>query len=454
MAGFVASSFAQSDSGRQIRGEAVVLAVDDFQSHISETRYFIRDEKTGVPQELKFLDRAPDNFRTGATVSATGKEIAQQITLRGVDVMIERPIVSALLAASSRVAAPAAGPTALSANAAPASFTQNVIVMRVNFLDQTVSCSMATCDSNVFGATNSVQSLYAETSYGNLNYTGKTIGTYTIAARTTDSCPNPYLPTLESWAALADAQAQAAGVDLSAYTEKVYVFPTPNPCGGQRGYATIGGSPEMSWIWICNDPEVVAHEMGHNLGMHHASTSNNEYGDYSDIMGSTAFGLRDLDAPHRDQFNWIPSGNVAEVTAGGTYTLAPLELVPSGTALPQALKIRKADTNEYYYFSFRQPINYDSILPTFNSGVYTNGVSVHRFAGATANNIHTYFLQGLTDGASFTDSTNKITVTQIRHDSSGAKVTINMGSAAAASVSASSLLFADQALNTTSTAQT
>jgi hypothetical protein len=161
--------------------------------------------------------------------------------------------------------------------------------------------------------------------------------------------------------------------------------------------------------------------MGHNLGMNHASMPGSEYGDHSDIMGISLLAVRDLDAPHRVEFGWIPSTHLRTVTASGTYTIAPLEFNPAQTSLPQALKIYKADTHEYYYISFRQPLGYDSVLPKFYSGLYTNGVSVHRWAGSNA---HTYFLKGLTDGNSFVDSTNHVTVKQLSHSSGAARVEV------------------------------
>jgi gametolysin peptidase M11 len=435
---FAGSASAQS-AQKHIRGQAIVLVADDFKNHSSETQYYVRDEETGNLQALRFTDTAPQGFRTGAVIEVAGPAQGEYLTLQSADARVQKaapisPLMPAVQTAS-----------------APVTFSQDTLVILLNFLDQAAVCTVSTCSANVFGAANSAQSLYAETSHGNVTYTGATVGPYTIAVNSTDSCASPYLPTFEAWGALADAEAQKAGIDLSGYTEKVYVIPS-DPCGKERGYATIGGSPGLAWIAICHDPEVFTHEMGHNLGMAHARTLTNEYGDESDIMGNTTVGLRNLDAPHRDQFNWIPAANLLNITASGTYTIAPLELGPSQTSLPQALKIFKPDTNEYYYFSFRQPIGYDTLLPTLNSGTYTGGVSVHRFAGPNANDVHTFFLQALTDGASFTDSVNKLTVTQISHERSGAKVTITMGGAAAV-LSPNNLSFAAQVVSTTSSAQ-
>ena len=437
---FAYGAAAQNAPRIQVSGEAMVLAVDDFETHESETQYYVREAQAGIVRQVRFLDRAPETFRTGASVTVSGALRAGQIEAGGADVRLTKPGPIAPLASVSQT------------TAAPVQFAQRAIIILLNFTDRAAVCSTNSCDTNVFGQSNSVQSLYKEASHGNISYTGTTVGPFTIAVSTTTPCPSPYLPTFEQWAALADTQAQNAGIDLSGYTEKVYVLPAYDPCGSQRGYATIGGSPGMAWISVCQDPEVYAHEMGHNLGMHHAGVAANEYGDLSDIMGSTTVGMRGLNAAHRDQFNWLPPGNLVNVAAGGAYTLAPLEIMPAQTSLPQALKILKADTNEFYYFSYRQPVGYDTLLPSFNSGIYTGGVNVHRFAGPSANNIHTYFLQALSDGESFTDTVNNITITQISHDSSGAKLKVAMGGSAA-DVSPANISFGNEAVGSTTASQ-
>jgi hypothetical protein len=330
--------------------------------------------------------------------------------------------------------------------ASGAVIAQRVIVMLVNFRDAAIPCNRIGCDASVFAAANSVRAIYKETSYGRVSYSGTTVGPFTISASSTDACRSPYLPTLDGWASQADAQAKKAGVNLGGYTEKVYLLPYTSRCGGFKGYSTIGGSPGMAFIFACNATDLIAHEMGHNLGMNHASRPGSEYGDHSDIMGISMLGLRGLDAAHRDEFGWI---RAQTVTRGGTYSIAPLELNPATTSLPQALKIYKADTHEYYYFSLREPLGYDAILPRLDGGVYTNGVSVHRFAGSNA---HTYFLQGLTDGGSFVDTYNKITAKQLSHGATGARVTVSMGHAAP-TVMATTLSYAAQSVGTASGAQ-
>jgi hypothetical protein len=56
------------------------------------------------------------------------------------------------------------------------------------------------------------------------------------------------------------------------------------------------------------------------------------------------------------------------------------------------------------------------------ASTYTNRVNVYRYPGSGA--VFTYFLQGLADGSSFTDTVNGVTVTQVSHDVNTATVQV------------------------------
>jgi hypothetical protein len=87
---------------------------------------------------------------------------------------------------------------------------------------------------------------------------------------------------------------------------------------------------------------------------------------------------------------------------------------------PQALKIAKPDTNEYYYLSYRQPLGFDANLSSF----YLGGLNVHRYQGSGA--VQTYFLDSLLDGESFIDAVNGITITQISHSDVNVTIQVQM----------------------------
>src|SRR5205085_4675237 len=132
------------------------------------------------------------------------------------------------------------------------------------------------------------------------------------------------------WATAAAAQARAAGVDLSAYQHVVYAFPQTTACVWS-GLSYMPGS--TSWINGDMSLRAVGHELGHNLGVNHASslacTSNGvavtlsttcnvlEYGDPYTIMGSGATRLQDT--WHLAELGWV---SPQVVTTAGAYLVA------------------------------------------------------------------------------------------------------------------------------------
>jgi hypothetical protein len=197
----------------------------------------------------------------------------------------------------------------------------------------------------------------------------------------------------------------------------MYVMPR-NACPG-TGFATLGGTPSLSWIFSCETGPSYAHEMGHNLGMHHASDPTREYGDPTDPMGTGSWAIRGLNAPHREQLGWLPTGTTQAVSQSGTYDVAPLAMDPAAAAAPQALTIRKPDTGEQYYLSYRLAQGYDNYISSW----YYGKLSVHKYAG-NASPTRTYLLAGLADGETFTDEASGLSITLESHGPASARVNI------------------------------
>ena len=116
----------------------------------------------------------------------------------------------------------------------------------------------------VFGAGASVTNFFYEASYQQTSLTGNVFGPYTISISST-GCDYYGI------AMAAEQAATAAGVSLSSYARRVYAFPS-NGCGWW-GLGTVGGYPSMAWINGSFQNGVVAHEMGHNLGLYHSTRS-------------------------------------------------------------------------------------------------------------------------------------------------------------------------------------
>ena len=124
-------------------------------------------------------------------------------------------------------------------------------------------------------------------------------------------------------------------------------------------YSWLNGSGGMSL-------RVMSHELGHNVGTHHASSmsctvsgvrvslaqrsscTSSEYGDPFTVMGSSS------NYQHtnfsRGNFGWLQAANTQTVTASGDYTLSPVE---GGTGVV-ALRIQRTSST-YLTLEFRQP---------------------------------------------------------------------------------------------------
>jgi hypothetical protein len=229
-----------------------------------------------------------------------------------------------------------------------------------------------------------------------------------------------------TWANEADIEVTNLGVDLGLYQHKMYVIPRiSGVCSGWSGLAQVGcGSSCRSWMRTTT-ATVYAHEIGHNLGMHHASTDLDndgvidlEYGDQSDIMGSSSI-WRQFNGPHKVQMAWVPETEVVELFGGGVwdFTIDALEIDPALALNPQVIRISRPDwPTRPYYLSYRAQIGYDITL----SSTYRNRLQVHSAQGS-----RTYYIDGLDDGETFDDPTAfNLVITQLSHDATTVTIQI------------------------------
>lgn len=146
----------------------------------------------------------------------------------------------------------------------------------------------------------------------------------------------------------AESMAAAQGIDLSQYTNRVYIFPYSTACSWIAGTSDgIGGY--RSWIVLdptfcpdsrgaCQSWHLFAHELGHNLGLWHASRlscvdeagqpvtlSDNctlaEYMDGYDVMGCCGSEL--FSNFNRARAGWIPAAKQVTIAESGDYTITP-----------------------------------------------------------------------------------------------------------------------------------
>ncbi len=279
------------------------------------------------------------------------------------------------------------GTGARPASAQPAAATtQTLAVVLVNFTDDTrTPFTTDQMRSQVFTDPHSVSAFFAEQSFGRVSFTGRVsangdvFGWYTVARSPSAGC------AFTTWSASADAAAATAGVDLSAYDHVAYIFPQQTSCA----FSGVGMMPGRE-VWINGDisVRVIGHELGHNLGVHHASSlrcldangspvplalpvssrcTSSEYGDPFDTMGS-GNALHE-NAWHKAQSGWLAAGAV-QTLSSGTTTIAPDEF-PVGNE-PQLVRVPSVGANSLW-LDYRQPFGFDVFSST---DPVVNGVSI------------------------------------------------------------------------------
>ncbi len=304
------------------------------------------------------------------------------------------------------------GGTATPTTSAAVQGPQTALVVMLNFNDQPIECSQADLQGRMFGGSGStLDQGFRQGSNNLVSFSGQVIGPFTINYSKGGSCD------YNGWATAANALAQAAGFNPQNYMRVSYTMPRNLNCGW-LGLGALGGTqPTPSWVQQCTSTGTFSHEIGHNLNFHHAATPGSEYGDASDPMGAAK--LVQANAPNRVMAGWLAGSQVQDVTVGGTYSITVLEATaPSG---PQVLRLRKADTNEYYYLSMRQPVGVDTNLWT----TYQNNVSVHQSTGVMP--AYTILLSSLAGGQAWSDAANGITVTSLGVSGSTATVSVALG---------------------------
>jgi hypothetical protein len=363
-----------------LNGRLLVIQADDAISGHSELLHFIEDRKSGKRYRVHF-DSPPVGLRHGAEVTLTGSEQNGEI-----------------YAAAGSMSA--TGSETVTTENVPTG-EQRTLIMIADFSDAAVGCSVDAIRNTMFDDPDgkSVDALYREMSLGDIYFAGNVVGPYDIGYSSTSGCD------VNAWADAANAAAVADGFDPNQYNRRIYVLPEQNSCGW-TGLGSIGSDPSSAWILRCDNAGVYAHELGHNVSMNHASTETSEYGDTSDPMGATGSDLKHINGPHYEQMGWRSGGQIQVASEGGTFDIAPLALAPADALAPQIVKVAKADSGEYYYLSYRQPIGFDANLPT---SVFER-LYIHRFAG---NGGRTTLLRGLLAGDSFVDEVNGITITHV-----------------------------------------
>jgi hypothetical protein len=237
-----------------------------------------------------------------------------------------------------------------------------------------------------------------------------------------------------AWMATAKAMAHIG----DSFQHTILAFPSNAACPW-AGQAEIGGTD----VWDNGDlsVRVLAHELGHNLGIGHAgglscgsvpiSTScatPAQYGDPFDPMGYAPV-VRQMSMEHKLALNFLPPSTVKVVGTAGNYHLAPMETL---TGTVELLRIPKLGGGNYYV-EYRYPIgSYDSQAPLLQGVLIRTEAPPRQMANdpdTVLIDMHPATPGDWSDaamdvGQTFTDPIAGVSITNLGQDANGATLAI------------------------------
>jgi hypothetical protein len=181
------------------------------------------------------------------------------------------------------------------------------------------------------------------------------------------------------------------GVNLDLYKHDVLLM--PNLGCDFSGLAHVGcDSYCAAWIQSVNWDLVYPHELGHNIGMHHAATDpenddviNSEYGDKSCPMGNTLTSGY-FNAPHTAEMKWASEADSRIKFVDnpvGTYSLAPMSGIEGQTLM------YRFTTDKRYFLSYRRQGDFDKVPKG-----HAKGITLHSYIPGGK----TYYIKTLAPG--------------------------------------------------------
>ena len=378
----------QSENVHAVRGELKRVVISDPERGTSRFDYFLElADSSWLPL---VMDEDP-GFEPNTRVSVAGERSPAGFRVQRMELLV----------------APASNDAGEQRQPLIAASPKRVAVVLFNFSnDTTQPIDAAKAKELVFSGAASSNAYYKEVSFGarslvgTRDATGDVFGWYTLA-QTNAGC------AYQDWGTAARAKAQAAGVDLTGYDHVVHYFPRTSSCQ----FSGVGQLPgKYNWI-NASGSQTIAHELGHNFGVHHASSyrcvndnvpvpiggtcTANEYGDPFDVMGSS---YRHLNGYHKEKLGFLEAANILTVTAAGSFDLAPLEQKAAGA---QLLRFPIPGTSDVYYVEYRQPFGFDSFRVT---DPVANGVLIHRITVPTRSVLQTKLIDNVPATTSFTDA--------------------------------------------------
>ena len=404
-------------------GTLVELVADDFARGRSNTQWALQRAQDKFVA-LEGLVAADVRGLVGTKVRVTGRPAGRHA--------IALDDGSITVADGSTTTEPSSEPTTA------ASASKRVAIVMVNFADDAREpVTPAQVDATLDASGADVEGHFLDSSDTALTVSGDVFGWHTVTRASATSCD------YSAWGNAASSAATAAGADLSSYDHVMYFWPQQSACS----WAGLGQLPgTTTWINGSSTTRVIAHEIAHNLGEHHASAAGSctegglsviipsattsctvsEYGDPFTIMGSSSYYLHTGAA--RAHWGWL-APVTAEAGVSGTWALSPLDS-GAGTRM---VRIPRGD-GTYLSLEYRQPHGsfdtFGSTAPVatgvtlrLDRGVGTKQTVLFDANPSTA----TYGDAPLAAGRSVTDPLSGATVTVHSVDAGAAQVSVSYG---------------------------
>jgi hypothetical protein len=346
---------------RSISGKLEIRHSDDFKHGRSVTDYQLVRKGRRIPLTLA----KPPRVRSGTAVVVTGRRAASRLN----------GSLRPLNAARAKLAATyVPGP-------------RKTAVILVKFSSADAPDTPEEVRERVFTDPDSANAFYEEDSYGDISLVGKdgnpdgdVYGWYTVAP----PVAGQYGCGPDDIGDHADAAAAVDGFDPADYDHIIYAFPWQSLCG----WAGLGEMPgSRSWInGYIGYVDVVAHELGHNMGLHHAASvtctdggtpvamgptcRDDEYGDPFDVMGDS---WHRNNAWHLRQIGFMPADNVQVANGDGTYTLSATN-ARGGTRL---LRVKRPSGSSPPYYDLDLRVSNGVFDDFLSTDLAVQGVMIH-----------------------------------------------------------------------------
>jgi hypothetical protein len=319
------------------------------------------------------------------------------------------------------------------------------VLLKFNPGDSILSVDDA--QQKIFSSSTSLKAYYKEDSYGIRNIDGKVLGPFMVSPL--GDCNLGSGGGLQNLTDQTAAAMRAAGEDPNKYQHVLHYFPHTGTCT----WAGLAYQPgNKAWYNGSNGGSVLAHELGHNFNLFHASSyactdasgahvpysstcTFSEYGDRFDPMGQM---YRHSNAYGKAQQGWLGKCNLVTVSANGTFDLLPTELPSNGIQALRVVRDLTSPKTSSYYVEYRQPLGAFDTFASNDPAV--NGVLLH-VAPAPTTRDKPFLLDmnpatttvadaPLGVGQTFADPDGKVRITLVSRSSSSAKVKFEFPSGA------------------------